>query len=65
MKKFLLSGFVAVAMMFAGCTQDMTEDLNNSSNDIVRGPLVTKKLVFADSRLSRDEYWGLVAMAAY
>lgn len=58
MKKFLLSGFVAVAMMFAGCTQDMTEDLNNASNDIVRGPLVTKKLVLADSRLSRDEQTG-------
>lgn len=56
MKKALLFGFAAVSMLIVGCTKDIDTDI--VKNEIVRGELVTKTLVFEDSRVERDEATG-------
>ena len=52
MKKILLA-ISAVALMFAGCTKDFTNDVAGSAA-IERGAIVEKTLVFEDSRISRN-----------
>ena len=53
MKKILLA-ISAVALMFAGCTKDLTNDVAHSGV-IERGPLVEKTAIFADSRVERND----------
>ena len=55
MKK-ILSVISAVALMFAGCTNDLTNDLNapTSGAEVERGPLVEKTAVITDNRVGRD-----------
>ncbi len=55
MKRFLIFALAAVAM-FVGCTKDIDTDI--VKDNIVRGELVTKTLVFEDSRVERDEVTG-------
>ncbi len=59
MKKILLA-ISAVALMFAGCTKDLTNDVVNGGN-IAAGELVVKNLVFEDTRLGRDDVSGKLA----
>lgn len=53
MKKILLA-ISAVALMFAGCTKDLTNDVAHSGV-IERGALVEKTAIFADSRVERND----------
>ena len=55
MKK-ILSVISAVALMFAGCTNDLTNDLNapTAGAEVEAGPLVEKTAVIVDSRVGRD-----------
>ena len=55
MKRFSIFALAAVAM-FVGCTKDIDTDI--VKDEIVRGELVTKTLVFEDSRVERDEVSG-------
>ena len=57
MKRFSIFAFAAVAMLFVGCTKDIDTDIK-VNDGIVRGELVTKTLVFEDSRVERDEVSG-------
>lgn len=59
MKKILLA-ISAVALMFAGCTKDLTNDVVNNSG-IEAGELVVKNLIFEDTRLDRDDVSGKLA----
>ena len=59
MKK-ILSAISAVALMFAGCTKDLTNDVVGSTG-IERGALVEKTAIFADSRVERDGETGKLA----
>ena len=60
MKKILLA-VSAVALMFAGCTKDLTNDVVGSAA-IERGAIVEKTLVFEqDSRVERDGVSGKLA----
>ena len=59
MKKILLA-ISAVALMFAGCTKDLTNDVVNNGG-IEAGELVVKNLVFEDTRLDRDDVSGKLA----
>ncbi len=59
MKKILLA-ISAVALMFAGCTKDFTNDVVNNGG-IEAGELVVKNLVFEDTRLDRDDVSGKLA----
>ena len=59
MKKILLA-ISAVALMFAGCTKDFTNDVVNNGG-IEAGDLVVKNLVFEDTRLDRDDVSGKLA----
>ena len=54
MKKILLA-VSAVALMFAGCTKDLTNDVVAQSGVVERGPLVEKTAVIVDSRVERDD----------
>ena len=56
MKRFSIFALAAVAM-FVGCTKDIDTDIK-VNDGIVRGELVTKTLVFEDSRVERDEVSG-------
>ena len=56
MKKFSIFALAAVAM-FVGCTKDVDTDIK-VNDGIVRGELVTKTLVFEESRVERDEASG-------
>ena len=61
MKKTILLGLAAVAMMFVGCVKDQTTD-NLVDSGIQRGALVEKGLVFEeDTRLERDGVSGKLA----
>ena len=55
MKKTILCGILAVATLFAGCTQDLTGGHGNGTSEITPGPLVTVKVVLDDTRLAVDE----------
>ena len=55
MKRFSIFALAAVAM-FVGCTKDIDTDI--VKDDIVRGELVTKTLIFEDSRVERDDVTG-------
>ena len=59
MKKILLA-ISAVALMFAGCTKDFTNDVVNNGG-IEAGELVVKNLVFENTRLERDDVSGKLA----
>ena len=60
MKKILLA-VSAVALMFAGCTKDLTNEVVGSAA-IERGAIVEKTLVFEDdTRLERDGVSGKLA----
>ena len=56
MKRFSIFALAAVAM-FVGCTKDIDTDIK-VNDGIIRGELVTKTLVFEDSRVERDEVSG-------
>ena len=56
MKRFSIFALAAVAM-FVGCTKDVDTDIK-VNDGIVRGELVTKTLVFEESRVERDEASG-------
>ena len=61
MKKTILWGLTAVAMMFVGCVKDQTTD-NLVDTGIQRGAIVEKSLVFEeDTRLERDGVTGKLA----
>ena len=57
MKRFSIFALAAVAMLTVGCTKDIDTDIK-VNDGIVRGELVTKTLVFEDSRVERDEVSG-------
>ena len=52
MKKTILYGITAVAMMFASCTKDLTNDFT-TENGIQRGELITVNVEKEATRLSR------------
>ena len=54
MKKTILYGITAVAMMFASCTKDLTNDFT-TENGIQRGELITVNVEKETTRLSADE----------
>ena len=54
MKKTILYGITAVAMMFASCTKDLTNDFT-TENGIQRGELITVNVEKEATRLSADE----------
>lgn len=54
MKKTILYGITAVAMMFASCTKDLTNDFT-TENGIKRGELITVNVEKEATRLSADE----------
>ena len=48
-------GLAVAALMLFGCTRDLTEVTPTTSDNVVRGPLVKKALIFEESRLSLGE----------
>ena len=55
MKRNLLLGLAALALLFAGCTKDLTGDKTLANSGVERGPLVLKHLILEESRLAMDE----------